>query len=166
MKSKRIILFRLAAVALLAVIAALMLVIGRGHTVYLDNKTLEDYNGQTYKAFHKVVVTVKGEQVARLDQRDRGMSTWIGQNFKMTLEITPEKGAESEIHEINLKLPYGMDGVIVNLPAVLAGLPEDAWLTEFIPAPEEPSAEDTEIPGEGDEFGLGGDMGLEEDIGF
>ena len=45
--------------------AAAMMVIGRGHTVYFDNKTLEDYQGQTYKAFEKVVVTVKDEQVAK-----------------------------------------------------------------------------------------------------
>ena len=162
MKTKRKILFPILAVAILVAIAAWMMVIGRGHTVYFDNKTIEDYNGQEYKAFNRVVVYVKGEQAAKLDARDRGMSIWIGQNFKMTLEVTREKGGEPETQEISLKLPYQMDGIIVNLPALLAGLPEDAWMDEFVPAvTEEPV--DEEIPG-GDEFGLEDDFGLEGDI--
>lgn len=164
-KSRRI-LFSLLLVLILAVIAAAMMVIGRGHTVYFDNKTLEDYQGQTYKAFDKVVVTVKGEEAGKLSKRDRGMAIWIGQNFKMTLEVTAEKGDEPEIHEIALKLPYNVDGIVINLPALLAGLPEEAWYSEFVPAvTEEPV--DEGVPGEGDEFGLGleGELGLEEGLG-
>nr|WP_326209983.1 DUF6672 family protein [uncultured Oscillibacter sp.] len=165
MKAKRRMLFSLLLVLVLVGIAAAMMVIGRGHTVYFDNKTLEDYQGQEYKAADKIVVTVKGEEVAKLSKRDRGMATWIGQNFKMILEVTQEKGGESEIHEIDLKLPYNMDGIIINLPAILAGLPEEAWLSEFIPAVKEEPAEE-EVPGEGDDFGLGGDMGLEGELGL
>ena len=65
MKSKRKIVFSLLLVLVLAGIAAAMMVIGRGHTVYFDNKTVEDYNGQEYKSFEKVVVTVKGEKIGR-----------------------------------------------------------------------------------------------------
>lgn len=159
MKSKRRIFFSLLMVLILVGIAAVMMIIGRGHTVYFDNKTLEDYEGQTYSAAHKVVVTVKGEEVAKLGKRERGMAIWIGQNFKMTLEITQEKGKEPEVREIDLKLPYNVDGIVINLPALLAGLPEDAWFSEFVPAETEEQPEE-EIPGEGDEFGLDG-MGME-----
>ena len=165
MKAKRRMLFSLLLVLVLVGIAAAMMVIGRGHTVYFDNKTLEDYQGQEYKAADKIVVTVKGEEVAKLSKRDRGMATWIGQNFKMILEVTQEKGGEPEIREIDLKLPYNMDGIIINLPAILADLPEEAWLSEFIPAVKEEPAEE-EVPGEGDDFGLGGDMGLEGELGL
>lgn len=159
MKTRRI-LFSLLLALVLVAIAACMMVIGRGHTVYFDNKTLEDYQGQEYKAANKIVVTVKGEEVAKLAKRERGMATWIGQNFKMVLEVTQEKGGEPEIREIDLKLPYSVDGIVINLPALLAGLPEEAWFSEFVPAvTEEPV--DEGVPGEGDEFGLGGDMGLE-----
>lgn len=163
MKANRRLLISVLMVLLLVGIAATMMVIGRGHTVYLDNVTLEDYQGQTCKAPHKVVVTVKGENVAKLGPRERGMAVWIGQNFKMILEVTQEKGGTSEIHEIDLKLPYSVDGIIVNLPAVLAGLPEDAWFSEFIPANTEEVPE--EVPGEGDEFGLEGELGLEDGLG-
>lgn len=163
MKSKRRIVFCLLAVLILAAIAAVMMVIGRGHTVYFDNKTLEGYNGQDYKAFERVVVTVKGEEVAKLGKRERGMSIWIGQNFRMTLAITEKKGDEPRIQEVSIKLPYSVDGIVVNLPAYLAGLPEEAWFSEFVPAVTEEPVE--EVPGEGDEFGLEGDLGLEGGLG-
>ena len=54
-KSKRTLVFQIAAVLVLVVIAIIMAIIGRGHTVYIDNKTLE-YNGQTYETPYKVVV--------------------------------------------------------------------------------------------------------------
>ncbi len=163
MKAKRRMLFSLLLVLVLVGIAAAMMVIGRGHTVYFDNKTLEDYQGQEYKAADKIVVTVKGEEVAKLSKRDRGMATWIGQNFKMTLEVMEEKGGDEVLQTIQLNLPYSMDGIIVNIPAVLAGLPEEAWLTEFIPTPAKEEDEE-EVPGEGDEFGMTDDMGLGGDI--
>ena len=117
------------------------MVIGRGHTVYIDNKSL-DYNGQTYSTPYKVVVFVDGEQVAKLRDKERGMATCIGQKFNMTLEITQEKGGSEET---------------VNVAAYLAGLPEDAYLSEFqiaVEETEEPS-EEAPIDGAVDEFGLG-----------
>lgn len=141
MKSKRAIFFRIGAVVLLLAIAALMMVIGRGHTVYFDSKSLE-YDGQTYEPPYKVVVFVNGEQVAKLYDGERGMSIWIGQNFKMALEITEEKGGEEVTTTHALELPYNMDGVVINLPGYLAGLPQEAYLTEFVSAvPDEPEEE-------------------------
>ncbi|MCI8689886.1 MAG: hypothetical protein HFF87_06180 [Oscillibacter sp.] len=162
MKSKRRLLICLLSVAVLIVIAAAMMVIGRGHTIYVDNRSVE-YNGQTYETPYKVTVYVKNEQIAKLYDSERGMSTWIGQNFKMTLEVMEEKGGDEVLQTIQLNLPYSMDGIIVNIPAVLAGLPEEAWLTEFIPTPAKEEDEE-EVPGEGDEFGMTDDMGLGGDI--
>ena len=154
MKTKtRRILFCALAIAVLVVIAAVMIVIGRGHTVYFDNKTTE-YNGQTYSAPYRVTVYVKGEQVAKLSARDRGMTTWIGQDFKMVLEVMEEKDGETQVWTVGLPLPYNMDGIIVNVPAVLAGLPEEAWLSEFVPAVVEEDP-DEGLPIEDDGLGIG-----------
>jgi hypothetical protein len=147
----RTLLFRVGAVLLLAVIAYSMTIIGRGHTVYMDSRRL-DYNGQTYETPYKVVVYVNDEQVAKLYDKERGMSTWIGQKFAMTLEITQKKGGTEETQEVSLTLPRNMDGIILNLPALLAGLPEDAYLSEFVAAPDE--EETTVDEGMTDEFGL------------
>lgn len=142
---------------LLLVIAGIMMVIGRGHTVYMDNKSLE-YNGQTYTTPYKVVVYVDGEQVAKLRDKERGMATCIGQKITMTLEITQEKGGSEETRTVTIPVPYSMDGVAINLPGYLAGLPEEAYLSEFQIQVEETEAETEE--GVGDEIPVEGfDLG-------
>lgn len=155
MNKKRTLLFRLGTVLLLLLIAGIMMVIGRGHTVYLDNKSME-YNGQTYETPYKVVVFVDGKQVAKLRDDERGMATNIGQKFDMTLEITKEKGGSEETVNVSLKLPYSMDGIAINLPAYLAGLPEEAYLSEFVIEVKETEAPTDETTM--DEFGIGGDI--------
>lgn len=157
MKSKRTLFFRVAAIVLLVVIAAIMMVIGRGHTVYLDNKTME-YEGESYSALYKVVASHNGEKFAKLYARERGMITCIGQKITIDLEITAEKGGVEETKTITLKLPYNMDGIIINLPAYLAGLPEEAYLSQFIPSPEE-EAQEPDVSNPDD--GFGGMEGME-----
>ena len=137
--------------ALLAVllIAACMFIVGRGHTVYIDNKTLE-YNGASYDALQRVEVYVGEERLSRLAKRERTMSTVIGQSFEMRLVNTVNKGDEPTEVTVKLSLPYGWDGIVVNVPGYLAGLPQDAWMTEFVAAPEPVSEEEEEIPSEDD----------------
>ena len=113
---KRTLFFRLGAIAILLAIAAVMMVIGRGHTVYFDNKKLE-VNGETYDTPYKVCVYVGDERVAKLYDKERGMATWIGQNFEMTLEITQEKGGDETTETYQIKLPYNMDGIVINAGA-------------------------------------------------
>ena len=147
MKEKRKLIFRVGALLLVLLIAAAMMVIGRGHTVYFDNKTME-YNGQSYEAFHKVEVYVKGERVAKLSKRARGMAETMGQKFSMTLEVTENKGDDPETYTVTLPLPYDMDGILINLPALLNGLDAEAYLSELeIVVPEEETGESQE--GEG-----------------
>ena len=156
MKNKRQLIFRIAALAIILAIAAAMFVVGRGHTIYFDNKTLE-YNGQEYKAYHKVKVIVDGKDVAKLSERDRGMADIMGQTLTMTLEITDEKNGTPHSHKVSMGIPYNMDGIIINLPALMAGQPEEAYMSEFvITAPAEDTG-DEEI--NTDEFDMGEEMG-------
>lgn len=148
----RTILFRAGAISLLLAVASVMMAIGRGHTVYIDNKTL-NFGGETYTAPYKVLVFVDGEQVAKLYDEERGMATCIGQKFEMTLEITQKKAGSEETITATLPLPYNMDGIAINIPAYMAGLPEEVYLSGFQPAPEEPEESD-ELPV--DEFGIPG----------
>ena len=156
MSNKRSLVIRICAVLVLILIAACMMVIGRGHTVYLDNKTLE-YGGQTYTAPYKVTVTVRGEQVAKLYAKERGSADNVGQNFEMTLKVMQEKNGDETTATYKLKLPYNMDGVVINIPGYLAGLPEEAYQSEFVSLIPEASAEDEEVPG-ADEFELSEDF--------
>ena len=149
--------FQILAVVLLVAIGYTMTIIGRGHTIYLDSKTLE-YDGQTYKPAYKTVVYVDGQQVAKLYDKERGVATCIGQTLTVTLEITQQKGGTEEVYAYNIPVPRKMDNVIINLPGFLAGLPEEAYLSEFIPSPDEVAADETDVPSD-DDFGME-DMGL------
>ena len=146
---------RIAAIVVLIVIGIIMSIIGRGPTIYLDNKTLE-YEGQTYKAPYKVTVTVDGEQLTKLYDKERGSTTCLGQTFTVTLEVMETKNGAEEVQTYKIPIPKNMDGVIINIPGYLAGLPEEAYLTEFVPVvteepdEEDPSTGDDLIPGSED----------------
>ena len=134
--NKRRLLFRIGAVLVLIAIAACMMVIGRGHTIYIDNKTLE-YEGKSYSSLYRAVVYVDGKKLTTLNARERGMTTNIGQNFSVNVGIMEEKGQDEKPVVISFKLPYNMDGIIVNIPGYLAGLPQEAWMSEFVSVPSE-----------------------------
>ncbi len=140
MKSKSRLLIRILAVAVLIGIAVWMFVIGRGHTIYFDNKELTA-DGQTYSPFYKVEVFVDGQNVAKLSSGDRGMVKTVGQKFNMELHITPKKKGKKVGSKVSLPIPYNMDGVILNLPALLNGAEESVYLEEFIPVQVEEDSE-------------------------
>lgn len=136
MKSRRL-LFRILLIVVLVAIAGVMMIIGRGHTVYFDNKSVE-YQGTTYEAPYKIEIHVgnnaDGDALSKLYEDERASADQIGQKITVTLIITQEKGGDEEDPvTYTIPLPYGMDGPIINLPAYLAGLPEEAYLSEFIP---------------------------------
>lgn len=153
MNNKRKWIFRGCTLLVVLLIAALMFIVGRGHTVYIDNKTLE-YNGQTYEALQRSEVWVGGERLSKLSKRDRTMTTVIGNSFEMKLINTVNKGDEPVEITAKFSLPYGWDGVLVNIPGWLAGLPEEAWMTEFVIEPTTEEAEDEEVSTE-DEIPMG-----------
>ena len=96
---------------------------------------------------------MKGEQVAKLNKKDRGMATTIGQNFRMTLRIMKEKKGEETEETYDIRLPYDLDGIVINLPGYLAGLPQEAWMSEFVPLATAAEEDTEEVPGT-DEFAL------------
>ena len=143
---------RAAFLLVLVLIAVVMLRIGRGHTVYFDNRAL-DYQGTTTAAPYKITVTVNGEQISKLYEKERCSVTNIGDKLELTLEVMQQKGGSKTTTTYNLKLPHNLDGVIINLPGYIAGLPEEAYLEEFIPAPST-DLDDEEAPVT-DDMGLG-----------
>lgn len=152
--TKRSWIIRIAFVLLLVLIAVLMLRIGRGHTVYMDNRAL-DYEGKTTAAPYKITVYANGDEISKLYEKERCSFTNVGDNVKLTLEIMQQKGGVETTETYTLKLPHDIDSVIINLPAFIAGLPEEAYLEEFIPAPSA-DLDDEETPNIGDDnMGMG-----------
>ena len=144
MNKKRMLIFRAAAVILVLIIAVVMFMIGRGHTIYFDNKTGE-YNGKKYESFYKVAVIKDKEKVAKLSEDERGMTDLMGQTLTVTLEITDEKGSDPHKHKVSMPIPYGLDGIVINVPELMAGLPADAYMTEFVPIATSEDEEEEEV---------------------
>ena len=154
---KRILLIRILTVAVVLGIAAWMFVIGRGHTIYFDNKELTTETGETFSPFYKVEVFVNDQSVAKLKEGDRGMVTTMGQKFKMVLHITPKKDGKKVGSAVSLELPYSMDGIVLNLPALLNGADETVYLDEFIPTPVEEDADADVVVTDEFEMPMGGE---------
>ena len=154
MKNKRQLIFRAAAIAVILVIAVIMFIIGRGHTIYFDNVSA-DYEGKSYDAYYKVTVIKDGEKVAKLADDERGMADLMGQTLSMTLEITDEKGQEPHSHRVSMPIPYGIDGIVINVPELMAGLPSQAYMSEFVPIA---TQEDTDEEVVTDEFVMESDI--------
>jgi hypothetical protein len=55
-----------------------------------------------------------------------------------------------------MSVPYNMDGIMINIPALMQGLPQDAYMSEFIIETPDTGSTDEEIVT--DEFDMGGDM--------
>lgn len=151
--TKRSWIIRIAFVLVLVLVAVLMLRIGRGHTVYFDNRAL-DRDGQSVAAPYKITVYVNGEQISKLYDKERCMVTNIGDRLELTVEVMQQKGGSETTETYKLTLPHSIDSVIINLPAYMAGLPEEAYLEEFIPAPSA-DLDDEEVPNTEDDMGLG-----------
>ena len=101
---------------------------------------------------------MNGERIAKLSNRERGMTTNIGQSFKMTLGVIQEKGNDEQMIDVSLKLPYNMDGIIINVPGIWRSCPQDAWMSEFVSTPTEAEMQDEEIPSEEDEILAGAEF--------
>ena len=151
--TKRSWIIRIAFVLVLVLVAVLMLRIGRGHTVYFDTRAL-DKDGQSVAAPYKITVYVNGEQISKLYDKERCMVTNIGDSLELTVEVMQQKGGSETTETYKLTLPHSIDSVIINLPAYMAGLPEEAYLEEFIPAPSA-DLDDEEVPNTEDDMGLG-----------
>ena len=159
MKNKTL-LIRVLCVVILLAIGGWMMVIGRGHTVYIDSKEVT-VDGQTIKSPYKVECYSKGERLAKLYDGELGMVTNIGQTFKVTLNVTQEKGGEELAYDVVLKLPYNMDGVVINSTALLNGYGPDVYLSEYVSLATEVTEEEEETTSE-DDMGLGDEFDMGE----
>jgi len=129
MKPDRTFLYRLATVLVIVGIGALMMIVGRGHTLYFDNKAVENTQ---YTALYRTDINVKGNDEQNLFARERGMATVMGQRAVVDVTYMREKGGAREDARFYIRLPYGLDGIVINVPALLAGAPADVYMSEFV----------------------------------
>ncbi|MDO5441524.1 MAG: hypothetical protein Q4F55_03100 [Bacillota bacterium] len=130
--NKKTLIIRIAVILILIVICAVMFVIGRGHTIYVDNKTIE-YNGQEIGSKSEVDVYFNDELVTELYKGERTSFKILGQTLKFKISVKERQNSMTmDEYEIEYKIPYNMDGILFSVPAWLNELPEDQIMTEFV----------------------------------
>ncbi|HHU89267.1 MAG TPA: hypothetical protein GXZ38_07950 [Spirochaetales bacterium] len=155
MENKRALLKRriiqLAVIVLVILLGAVMFVVGKEHTILLDNKSIES-GGVTYNAFQVVEVQVDGRDKLELGPRDRDKEVVMGQRHKVTVTYF-DKYYEEHVVVKKFKVPISQKMVLISLPAVAAELDQSVWLTNYeaptllnIPKDEEPIVSDDLIP--------------------
>jgi len=143
--------FQLVAIVLVLLIGVLMFIVGKQHTILLDNKQIES-NGKIYPAFSIVEVQVdKGEEL-ELGPGDRDKAEVMGQRHKVTVRYTDRAYEEHEL-VVKFKVPLQQKMVLLSLPALVGGADESVWLQPYeipillnLPAVEEPIITDEIIP--------------------
>lgn len=127
----RKLLFTSAFIAFFILIAIVCFIVGRGHTVYFDNKSLD---GTNYSSYDSIDIIYKGEKVTTLGKAERINLTFTGQKLTISYKSKKTKTAQAEEGELYFNIPYNMDGIVINLPALLDGADESIYMSEYVPA--------------------------------
>lgn len=127
----RKLLFTSAFIAFFILIAIVCFIVGRGHTVYFDNKSLD---GTNYSSYDSIDIIYKGEKVTTLGKAERINLTFTGQKLTISYKSKKTKAAQAEEGELYFNVPYNMDGIVINLPALLDGADESIYMSEYVPA--------------------------------
>lgn len=141
--------FQFATVVVLLILAVVMFIIGRQHTILLDNRTIE-HEGKSYAAFPIVTVEVDKEGELELAARDRDKAEVMGQRHRIKVVYT-DKFFEEHVLEQSFKIPIGQDMVLLSIPALVAGLDQSVWMQDyFVPTAAVAPVAQEEVPVEED----------------
>jgi len=125
---------RAALVAALVALGAFSMVIGKGHTIVLDDMAAKD---GSYEAIRACAVKVGRGKDIEMTRGVRELVTVTGQRFKLAVDWLD--GSAPLVKSIDI--PFGQEYVIVYLPRLKAGI--EPWIEPFFPfdqVPDEPAA--------------------------
>lgn len=97
------------------VLAVLMFVTGRSHTVLIDNRAAED---GSYKAINGMALSVNHGKSADYMKGDRDLVTVKGQTVR--LKVQSFDGKIDDVY--TLKIPLKEDSVIISVPKLAYGI--------------------------------------------
>ncbi|MFA5468783.1 MAG: DUF6672 family protein [Sphaerochaetaceae bacterium] len=124
-------LIQLAVVVLVILLGVIMFIVGKEHTILLDNKSVE-IDGTTYNAFQIVEVQVAKGETLELGPRDRDKAVVMGQRHKLTVTYT-DRNFEEHVIVKKFSVPIGESMVLISLPVFAAGLDQSLWLEHYEP---------------------------------
>ena len=112
---KRTLIVRAAIIVLYILLAVLMFITGRSHTVFIDNRSAED---GSYSAIKSMTVTVNHNKPSEFMKGDRDKFVIKGQKLKIKVESFDGKIDGT----YTMHVPLGEDMVLVSVPKLVAGM--------------------------------------------
>ncbi len=118
---------RTAAIVLVILLAVWMFIIGKQHTILLDNKTVGEY-----KALQEVEIQVDDQENLFLGPRDRDQAIVTNQKHKVVIKYVDENWEEVVI-EKTLRLPHSESMMLLSIPTLVnnPNADQSEWLTHF-----------------------------------
>lgn len=129
-KSRRLLVRGVLAVVY-AALMALAFVLGKGHTLLLDNKDSED---GSVKAIESFTVSVNGGEPIEFMSGDRDLAKVRAQWHTIKININ------GQIVEKKITIPLGLDMALLSIPKLVAGV--EPAVVPFVAANEPPPAEE------------------------
>jgi len=123
---------RAALVAAFVGLTALVFVLGKGHTILVDNKDAED---GAVEAVDGVMVSVDRQEALELYRGDRDRVMVMGQSHTVTIENIND-GTKIERR---IRLPIGEETLLLSVPNLMAG--REPALVPYV-APQAPPPEE------------------------
>lgn len=123
----RTLLIRAGVILFILILAVVMFIIGKSHTILVDNKSIDDY-----QALQLVEVQVGKQPILELAARDRDKFDVTGQRHTVRVIYT-DRQWEEHVIERKIVLPLMQDMVMILLPVLVANPDADQalWLENY-----------------------------------
>jgi hypothetical protein len=119
-------LIRFALVVAIILLSVFLFIIGKQHTLLIDNKTITI--GETeYTQYDIVNVYVDDGEKLETKKRKRKKAEVVGPNHKIVVEVLDNDKNVIQTEEYTFSLKTGDAKMIINIPALLGGAAE--WIT-------------------------------------
>ena len=115
---------RVAVIVLIILLAVFLYHYGKQHTVYVDNRMIK-IGDESYRPLSRAEVSIDGMESQTYRQRTRREETVVRQKHTIRIE------SGDDVYEGEFTLPVNQDAVVLSLPAFVAGLGQDQYLSEF-----------------------------------
>ncbi len=127
----RTFLMRLIAIVIILLFGVMLFLIGKQHTVLLDNKTIT-VNGEEIKALKMVEVQINKLDSLEFVPRDRDKVDVTRQKHTITVSYTDSDWEEISITR-KFRLPLMEEMAIISIPTLVANpdAPQSVWMEKY-----------------------------------
>ncbi len=126
--TRKSLLLRGGAVLFLLLLSVFLFVVGKGHNVYFDTRAVT-VDGVEYDAPDTTAVSIDGGEAEEMGRAERAVRSVVGARHTVLAESLAGDDARAER---KVRLPLGRTDVIISIPALLAGLPDDKVVLPYV----------------------------------